>query len=291
VKFFLNEFKSIKEYYREKGNGFNISRILISHAHSDHFSGLYEISHKLGLKIILTKAIASKIKDEASFTRSFQTDNFEDNMRLKKTVFRRIWQLMRNKVEGFLYKKIFGLRYLNKVDELVKDNSEIEINGERWNIIFSPGHSPEHISLYNSKNGIILSGDNVLNMRSTWLGPPESNIMHYLETIRKYQNLPRLELMLPAHGDIITNPQVTLSAILLRMKEREIQILNAINQHSTKGLSPDNIMKIIYPKGNMIKKIIARDWVVLMLKYLESKRLLKRQIKGNRFLFFPSGTN
>jgi glyoxylase-like metal-dependent hydrolase (beta-lactamase superfamily II) len=287
VKFFLNEFKSIEEYYKKNDNDFNISRITVSHAHSDHFSGLNAISNKLGLKIVLTKGIANKIKDEVSFNKSFQADDYEDNLRLKNSILRKIWQNMRNRVEDFLYKKIFGLSYMNKVDKLIDENSEIMINDEVWRIISSPGHSPEHISLYNEKIGIILSGDNVLNMRSTWLGPPESNIEDYMESIKQYQKLPKLELILPAHGEIITNPKATLSAILLRMKEREEQILNAINQHSTKGLSPDQIMKIIYPKENKIKKIIARDWVVLMLKYLESKGLLKRQIKRNRILFFP----
>jgi len=287
VKFFLNEFKFIDERYKSKELDFNITHIIVSHAHSDHFSGLNEIRNRLGLKIVLTKEIADKIKDEKSFNRSFQADDYEDNLRLKKSMFRRIWQTTRNKIEEFLYKKIFGLSYLSNVDEIVEENSEIEINGEKWRIISSPGHSPEHISLYNEEKGVLFSGDNVLNMRSTWLGPPESNIQDYLETIKQYQNLPKLELILPSHGDIIIDPKETLSAILQRMKEREEQLLNAINQHSIEGLSPDRLIKIIYPKEKKIKKIIARDWVVLMLKYMEYKGLLRRKIKRNKILFFP----
>ena len=189
--------------------------------------------------------------------------------------------------EGFLYKRIFGLSYLNKPDKIVGENSEIIINGEKWRILSSPGHSPEHISLYNEKKGVIFSGDNVLNMRSTWLGPPGSNIEEYVDTIQQYQNLPKLELILAAHRDITTNPKETLSAILKRMKEREDQLLNAINQHSINGLSPEDLIKIIYPKERKIIKIIARDWVVLMLKFMESKGLIRRQIRKNRILFFP----
>ena len=71
------------------------------------------------------------------------------------------------------------------------------------------------------------------------------------------------------------------------MKEREEQLLNAINQHSNKGLSPENLMKIIYPKEKRITTIIARDWVVLMLKNMEIKGIIRRQIKKKRILFFP----
>ena len=287
VKQFLDEFQDIEEHYKKQNKEFKITRIIVSHAHSDHFSGLNAISSKLGLKIVLTKEIASKIKDEVSFNTSFQADDYEHNLRIKKNILRRIWQLVRNMGEGFLYKRIFGLSYINKPDKIVGENSEILINGEKWRILSSPGHSPEHISLYNERKGVIFSGDNVLNMRSTWLGPPESNIEDYLGTIRQYQNLPKLELILPAHGDIIINPKETLSAILKRMKEREEQLLNAINHHSNKGLSPENLMKIIYPKEKRITTIIARDWVVLMLKNMEIKGIIRRQIKKKRILFFP----
>lgn len=287
VNRFLDEFQDIEEHYKKQNKEFKITRIIVSHAHSDHFSGLNAISSKLGLKIVLTKEIASKIKDEANFNTSFQADDYEHNLRIKKSILRRVWQSVRNKSEGFLYKRIFGLSYLNKPDKIVGENSEIIINGEKWRILSSPGHSPEHISLYNEKKGVIFSGDNVLNMRSTWLGPPESNIEEYVDTIQQYQNLPKLELILAAHGDIITNPKETLSAILKRMKEREDQLLNAINQHSINGLSPEDLIKIIYPKERKIIKIIARDWVVLMLKFMESKGLIRRQIRKNRILFFP----
>jgi glyoxylase-like metal-dependent hydrolase (beta-lactamase superfamily II) len=287
VKQFLNEFNDIEEHYKKQNKVFNISCIIVSHAHSDHFSGLSEISSRLGLKIVLTKDIASKIKDEFSFNKSFQADDYEDNLRIKKNILRRIWQIIRNLGEGFIYKRIFGLSYLNKPDMIVEDNSEIIINEEKWRILPSPGHSPDHISLYNEEKGVIFSGDNVLNMRSTWLGPPESNIEDYLGTIRQIQNLPNLKLILPSHGDVITNPKETLSAILHRMKEREEQLLKAIKQHSVKGLSPENLIKIIYPKEKKIIKIIARDWVVLMLKYMETKGLIKRQIKRNKIMFYP----
>ena len=287
VRQFLNKYKEIEDHYKEQKHEFKITRIMVSHAHSDHFSGLNEISNVLGLKIILTKNIADKIKDKISFNKSLQADDYEDNLRLNKNIIRKIWKFFRNLGEQMVYKRIFGISYLNRPDEIIEENSEIGINGEKWSIFASPGHSPDHISLYNEEKGVLFSGDNVLNMRSTWLGPPESNIDDYLATIQQLQKLPKLELILPAHGDIIENPKETLTAILERMKEREEELIKAIKKHSEEGLSPEQLTKIIYPKQSKFIRIIARDWIVLTLKKLENERVIKRRIMKRKILFFP----
>lgn len=288
LKQFFNQIYEIEGYCKKQKIDFKTTRILCSHAHSDHFSGLKAIKDKLGLSIILTKKIASIIRDKGSFNKSFQTDGYEDNLKIRRNNKRKLRNFFRNLGERTVYKRIFGLSYLSNPDEIITENTELMINGELWKIFPSPGHSPDHISMYNEEKGILFSGDNVLFMRSTWLGPPESNLTDYLETIQKYQNLPNLRIILPAHGEIIDNPKETLHAILERMKEREDQVLNAILSHPKQGISPKNIIKIVYSKKNPIIRIIARGWIILTIKMLEDKNLIRRKATKRKILFFPT---
>ncbi|MHA2390560.1 MAG: MBL fold metallo-hydrolase [Promethearchaeota archaeon] len=287
LKQFFNQIDEIEDYYKEQKIEMKTTRILCSHAHSDHFSGLKEIRDKLGLNIILTEKIASIIRDKGSFNKSYQTDGYEDNLQFRRNCFRKLMNFLRNLGERAVYKRLFGLSYLSKPDEIIDDNTELVVNGEVWRIFPSPGHSPDHISLYNEEKGILLSGDNVLYMRSTWLGTPESNLIEYLDTIQEYQNLPNLKRILPAHGEIIENPKETLTAILERMKEREEQVLETIYSHSEEGISPKGIIKNIYSKKKPIVRIIALGWVVLTLKMLEDKNLIRRKTTKRKTLFFP----
>ena len=78
----------------------------------------------------------------------------------------------------------------------------------------------------------------------------------------------------------------TLTAILERMNERQEQVLDAITKHSEKGLSPDDILNLIYRGTKKFTRIIGRDWVVLTLKMLEKKEVIKRAIVKNKILFF-----
>ncbi len=287
VKQFLKSFKHIEEKFKRQNLNFKITRITISHGHSDHFSGLTSISKKLDLRVLLTERIANIISDESSFKKSFQADEYEGYLKIRRKFVRKVWNFIRNKGERMVYKRVFGLSYLRNPDEIIEENSGITINEESWRIFSSPGHSPDHISLYNKEKGVLFAGDNVLNMRSTWLGPPESNMTDYLNTIQNYQKLPNLKLILPAHGDIIEKPQETLNAILERMKEREELILHAINTHSEKGISPKSIMKMVYPKRKGIIHMIGRGWVAITLKMLETQNMIKRKVKKRKVLFFP----
>jgi len=290
LRYFFEEFKDIKKFYEKQNKQFKITRIIASHGHSDHFSGISSVSDTLGLEIILTKKIAKTIRDKVSFEANFRGDDYEDFLRIK-TSLRKIWNLLRRLGTHLFFRSVHGLTYLDHPDEVIDEDSVLIINNEPWHIFPSPGHSPEHISLYSEEKGILFSGDNVLKMRSTWLGPPESNISDYIETIKKLQKLPNLKLILPAHGEIIENPKETLTAILKRMNERQTQVLDAITNHSEKGLSPDDILNLIYPYSKKFTRIIGRDWVVLTLKMLESRKLIKREIKKKKILFFPIGNN
>ena len=285
LKHFFEEFKEIQKFYEKQNKKFKITRIIASHGHSDHFSGLTAVSSTLGLEIILTEKIAKTIKDKVSFEVNFHGDDYEDFLRVR-TPGRKIWNLLRRLGTNLFFRRIHGLSFLDHPDEIIEENSSMIINGEHWKIFPSPGHSPEHISLYSEEKGILFSGDNILKMQSTWLGPPESNITDYIETIKKIQNLPNLKLILPAHGEIINNPKETLSAILERMNKRKRQVLEAITSNSKNGLSPDDILNLIYPNTKKFTRIIGRDWIVLTLKMLEEKELIKRLVVKKKILFF-----
>ncbi len=286
LKFFLKEFKKIESSFKKQRKEFKITRIIVSHGHSDHFSGLNFVSKALGLKIVLTENVAKTIKDKVSFETTFRGDDYEDYLRVRNEFIQKIWNGLRHIGTLLFFRSIHGLSYLDQPDEIVDNNSVILINSEPWKIFPSPGHSPEHISLYNEEKGVLFSGDNVLKMRSTWLGPPESNLTDYIETIKKMQSLPNLKLILPAHGETIENPKETIAAIMERMNERQAQVLDAIKNYSEKGVSPDQILDIIYPKTRRFTRIIGRDWVVLTLKFLEEKGIIRREIVKKKILFF-----
>ena len=283
----IKALKEIENHYREQKKEFNIARILVSHCHPDHFSGLKRIRKALGIKIVLTKKSCEIIKDKESFIETFETDAYEDYLRIRKKATRRIINSLRNIGSKLFYHRIFGTAYIENPDEIIEDNTNILINGETWKIFPSPGHAIDHISLYNEKKGILFSGDNILRTITTWLGPPNSDIAEYINTIKTIEKLPNLKLILAAHGSPVEKPQERIAEILIHRKVREKQVLDLIYNNSKSGISPKEVIKVIYPNNNRFLHQVARGWVVLTLKLLENKNLIKRVDTKKELLFFP----
>ena len=190
MKTLIKKIGIIKSIYKEQGKQFNLTHIIPSHSHPDHFSGLKLLREKLDLKIILTKDMAAIIKNEVNFTKSFE-DRSEDYFYIKnkeKDVKDGMGQKIKTKLFRWFYRHGYGVSYIDDPDEIVENDSKIVINGiEEWKIFPSPGHAVDHISLYNEKKGILFSGDNILGHITTWLGPRVAAWKTMLNQLKPYR--------------------------------------------------------------------------------------------------------
>jgi len=287
VNFLIKEINTIEQIYKDNKKDFKITRILVSHGHPDHFSGLKRIKNSLGVKIVLTEKTADIIKNKKSFMKSFTTDSYEDYLIIQKGFRYRIRTFLQTLMYRFVFKRIYGLSFIANPDEVIKANTEISINGEIWEIFPSPGHAVDHLSLYNEEKGVLLSGDNVLS-KTTWLDPPNCNIEDYNESIETIQKLPNLKIILAAHGALINNPRERTIEILEHRKERTQQVLDIVKEHTENGTSPDEIIQKLYPNKKKMRTEIARGWVCLTLKMLEEQNVIKR-IEGKKEIkFYPT---
>ncbi|TFG12442.1 MAG: MBL fold metallo-hydrolase [Promethearchaeota archaeon] len=287
----INKINALKTTYTNKGRDFNISRILISHCHPDHFSGLKRLRRHLKVRIILTEDQAKLIKNKKKYHEAFDGDSYKDYLIIKKGMRGKIRSLFELLLSHFIYRMVYRMTFITHVDELIDNETHIFINGIKWEVIASPGHSSDHISLYNQEIGVLLSGDNVLPSITTWLGPPNSDIRAYIESIERIQNLPNLNIILPAHGKIILNPQERIKEILDHRKERTVQTLKIIKEQGDQGLSPGDIIKALYPDANKVLREFARGWVCLTLKSLEEQNKIIRKEEKNHIRFYSVATN
>jgi len=87
----------------------------------------------------------------------------------------------------------------------MQEGIDLTIHQRRWQIITGFGHSPEHASLYCADLNILISGDMLLPRISTNVSvfaiEPEANpVQQYLDSLKKYLQLPEDVLILPSHG-------------------------------------------------------------------------------------------
>ena len=87
----------------------------------------------------------------------------------------------------------------------LQDGQTLELGGRAWRVITGFGHSPEHVALYCEALQVLIAGDMVLPRISTNVSvfavEPEGNpLRQYLDSLRKFGELPENTLVLPSHG-------------------------------------------------------------------------------------------
>lgn len=287
VNHMLEAFNTIKTTYRSRGLPFHINRILPSHAHADHFSGLLPLKKKLGLSILLTREMSQIVSSMRAY-RAWYNDFFPIwivNRTFSPDFFK--WKIL-DRTFSFVFDRSINIKFVSQPDTIIDIPSTIKINNEEWNILHSPGHCSDHISLYNAERGILFSGDNIMHRTTTWLGPPRSNLTHYIESMEEFLNLPRLELILSAHGKPVTNPKERITKIINWRRQRINDVYKVIKNKSSQGISMPDLIDKLYrnEKITQTKQLIYAGWIELTLEHLIQEEKVTRRPNKGIYLFY-----
>lgn len=101
----------------------------------------------------------------------------------------------------------------------IEDGDVIRIGEDDWRVVGGNGHSPEHACLLREKDGVLISGDQVLPKISSnvsiWPTEPDANPLDdWLSSIAKLRReVPEDVLVLPSHGEPFRGLHTRLNAL------------------------------------------------------------------------------
>jgi recombination protein RecT len=108
-------------------------------------------------------------------------------------------------------------------------------------VIHTPGHAANHLCLVLEEDGLLFSGDHVLNGSTTVIDPPDGNMNDYLNSLDKLLaacEQDRIDFILPAHGYVLGNlwnephdARACISHLKAHRLKREAKILKVMQQH------------------------------------------------------------
>ena len=98
----------------------------------------------------------------------------------------------------------------------LRDGESIDLGGRAVQVMFTPGHTPDSISLWIAKEGLLFPGD-MYYQGPIYLYRPETDLDAYEASIAKMNAL-GAKLLLPAHNIPVGDPAV-LPRVLAAMKE------------------------------------------------------------------------
>lgn len=148
----------------------------------------------------------------------------------------------------------------------LSDDQIVAAGDDSLQVVYTPGHAPDHVAFWHSRSRTLLSGDLVV-LGSSVVIPPSAggSLNEYLQSLHRVLALDPSRL-LPAHGPAIDDPKTVIGGYLKHRQERERQILSALQS----GLrSVDAIVDRIYVDLAPPLVPMARESVLAHLQKLE----------------------
>ncbi len=95
----------------------------------------------------------------------------------------------------------------------------------------TPGHAANHVCLLLKEDGLLFSGDHILNGSTTVVNPPDGNMDDYLDSLDKLDVICEqfgVEFIAPAHGYVIERARAAIAKLKAHRLAREAKVLKAM---------------------------------------------------------------
>lgn len=113
--------------------------------------------------------------------------------------------------------------------------------------LHTPGHVANHFCFLVEEDGLLLTGDHLMNGSTVVIIPPHGDMADYIASLRVIRAQPIMCLG-PGHGDIMTEPLAVIDWIIAHRLEREEKVLRALS--STGGGTLEALLPVAYDDVN-----------------------------------------
>ena len=174
----------------------------------------------------------------------------------------------------------------------VKDGDRIDYGPYSFLCVHTPGHSPGHTCLYEQKKRMLIAGDHILSDITPSVGSLSDEInplISYIESLEKVKELD-IDLILPGHRRIITNPSIRIEELLQHHKERCDEILVTLTQGPKDAYQVATKITWDLPYSSWKDVPESQKWfatgeAIAHLRYLEAKGEIRREDASGSVVF------
>jgi len=118
-----------------------------------------------------------------------------------------------------------------KPDRELAHGEILKVGEHSLKVLHTPGHAANHLCLALLEDGLLFSGDHVLNGSTTVVNPPDGNMNDYLDSLdllaHECQAHP-LEFIMPAHGYVLGFAAQAIAQLKAHRLKREAKVMAAM---------------------------------------------------------------
>ncbi len=265
-------FEPAQEALREKLTecGYRLSdvrRIILTHAHSDHCGLAGELAEEAGAEVFSHPANFSLLANYA--------DERERWLAFYAALMQEAGMPPDQIVQVDRLRRGMS-RYMTPVrpTATLKEGDTLQLGGEEWQVLHTPGHSGGLICLYQPQRQLLISSDHLLRDISSnpIVEPPEQEgrerprrLVEYMRQLQRIAELP-IELALPGHGPFIPDVRDLIARRLAFHDERARQIAKLLQNGAR---TTYDLTLSLFPHLDPVNRFLAVSEVIGHLEVLE----------------------
>jgi recombination protein RecT len=107
----------------------------------------------------------------------------------------------------------------------------LKVGEHSLKVLHTPGHAANHLCLSLLEDGLLFSGDHILNGSTTVVNPPDGDMNQYLDSLDLLASECRthnLAFILPAHGYVLGFAEQAITQLKAHRLKREAKVLAAM---------------------------------------------------------------
>ena len=116
-------------------------------------------------------------------------------------------------------------------DRALAHQEVLKVGEHSLKVLHTPGHAANHLCLALLEDGLLFSGDHVLNGSTTVINPPDGNMNDYLDSLDLLASECRthnLAFILPAHGYVLGFAEQAITHLKAHRLKREAKVMAAM---------------------------------------------------------------
>lgn len=209
----------------------DVEQVVLTHHHVDH-CGLLERVREVSGAVTLAHPLARPyVEHDKAFM------EFHDQFFLQIYQESGVPEEKLSLIQRF-HKMITTFSTPSKIDIALKHEQRVPGLAE-WQVLYTPGHSQSHLSLYRERDRVFIGGDHIIKHISSnaFTEPPRDKTLTRPLTLVQYRTALEMcadmdiEKVLPGHGEVVTNHRELILGRLNRNWERT----GVLRQHLRDG--------------------------------------------------------
>ena len=202
----------------------DIKKVVITHVHPDHYGLSSKIKQISGAQIAIHRIDAGFI--------SLRYGDFVDLLEKTEALLRQNG-VPQDELPQLKEASLWMNKYVTagSPDILLEDGDVVSNDSFEFEVLWTPGHSPGHICLYEKQRKFIITGDHVLYETTPHVGfnpiSGDNPLSDYVSSLEKLESL-KTHFVLPGHGPVFNALGLRVAKILEHHEVRKRAIIKSL---------------------------------------------------------------